>query len=117
MISDVVYLSVTSTGSGLVDPSQHFTLLAQQIWRLSISFPLLIDAESNLSCTYVFSLTILFFLSSFFLIELVDVKHYHHDLLINTYFLYYHPLEFFFCQIKTNNFLLIILDMNIAHYW
>jgi hypothetical protein len=53
-MTDVVYSPMTSIGSGLVDPSQHFTLLAQQIWRLSISFPLLIDAESNLTCTYVF---------------------------------------------------------------
>jgi hypothetical protein len=55
-MTDVVYSPMTSIGSGLVDPSQHFTLLAQQIWRLSISFPLLIDAESNLTCTYVFIL-------------------------------------------------------------
>jgi len=55
-MTDIVYSPMTSIGSGLVDPSQHFTLLAQQIWRLSISFPLLIDAESNLTCTYVFIL-------------------------------------------------------------
>jgi len=54
-----------SAGSGQADPSQHYTLLAQQIWRLSISFPLLIDAESNLTCTYVFSTAILFLYSSF----------------------------------------------------
>jgi hypothetical protein len=53
-MADAVYSPMTSIGSGLVDPSQHFTLLAQQIWRLSISFPLLIDAESNTTCTYVF---------------------------------------------------------------
>jgi len=51
LVTDVVYSSMASVGSGLIDPSQHFTLLAQQIWRLSISFPLLIDAESNLTCT------------------------------------------------------------------
>jgi len=50
---DIVYSPMTSNASGLADPSQHFTLLAQQIWRLSISFPLLIDAESNLTCMYV----------------------------------------------------------------
>jgi hypothetical protein len=65
-MSDVVYSPMTSIGSGLVDPSQHFTLLAQQIWRLSISFPLLIDAESNLTCTYVFILINFIFISLFF---------------------------------------------------
>ncbi|CAF0775143.1 unnamed protein product [Adineta steineri] len=51
LIFDVTYPSMISSGSGSVDLSQHFTLLAQQIWRLSIGFPLLIDAESNLTCT------------------------------------------------------------------
>ncbi|CAF1062557.1 unnamed protein product [Rotaria sordida] len=51
LMSDIVYLPMTSIGSSLIDPSQHFTLLAQQIWRLSIGFPLLIDAESDLTCT------------------------------------------------------------------
>lgn len=53
-MTDVVYSPASTSGSGLIDLSQHFTLLAQQIWRLSISFPLLIDAETNLTCTYVF---------------------------------------------------------------
>jgi len=50
-MTDVVYSPMTSIGSSVVDSSQHFTLLAQQIWRLSIGFPLLIDAESNPVCT------------------------------------------------------------------
>lgn len=52
-MTDIVYSSVTTNGSANIDPSQHFTLLAQQIWRLSMGFPLLIDAESDLTCTYV----------------------------------------------------------------
>jgi hypothetical protein len=67
-MADAVYSPMTSIGSGLVDPSQHFTLLAQQIWRLSISFPLLIDAESNTTCTYVFFF-INFILISFFVLN------------------------------------------------
>ncbi|CAF4418084.1 unnamed protein product [Rotaria sp. Silwood2] len=51
LMCDIVYSPMTSMGSSLNDPSQHFTLLAQQIWRLSIGFPLLIDAESDLTCT------------------------------------------------------------------
>ena len=70
LISDVVYSPMSSGGSGAIDPSQHFTLLAQQIWRLSISFPLLIDAESTSTCTYVFAIQIFIdfylFSSSFF---------------------------------------------------
>ncbi|CAF0925106.1 unnamed protein product [Adineta ricciae] len=52
LMFDVVYTSTTTTsGSGLLDPSQHFTLLAQQIWRLAIGFSSLLDAESNPVCT------------------------------------------------------------------
>ena len=63
-MSYVVYSPMTSNGSGIIDPSQHFTLLAQQIWRLSIGFPLLIDAESDSTCAYVI---FLFFEKGYFL--------------------------------------------------
>jgi hypothetical protein len=69
LTSDVVYSPMTSIGNGLVDSSQHFTLLAQQIWRLSISFPLLIDAESNLTCTYVFIFINFIFISFLFFLN------------------------------------------------
>ncbi len=68
-MADAVYSPMTSIGSGLVDPSQHFTLLAQQIWRLSISFPLLIDAESNTTCTYVFCFSSILFLFLYFVLN------------------------------------------------
>ncbi|UJR28349.1 hypothetical protein I4U23_009591 [Adineta vaga] len=51
LMYDVVYSSISSSGNGLLDPSQHFTLLAQQIWRLAIGFSLLINAESSPVCT------------------------------------------------------------------
>lgn len=79
LISDVVYSPMTSNGSGVIDPSQHFTLLAQQIWRLSIGFPLLIDAESDLTCTYVFISFYQRYFIFIFYIEVVVVKHYYHD--------------------------------------
>ena len=72
LTSDVVYASTTASGSGLLDPSQHFTLLAQQIWRLAIGFSSLLDAESNSVCTYDFCLHILTvspFLSFFFFLN------------------------------------------------
>lgn len=79
-MSDVVYAPTTTSGSGLLDPSQHFTLLAQQIWRLAIGFSSLLDAESNPVCTYDFCLHIftvlLFLFFSFFLIEVAVVKRY-----------------------------------------
>lgn len=56
-MNDVVYSTNLSSGSGQGDLAQHLTYLAQQIWRLSISFPLLIDAESNSVCTYVLKIT------------------------------------------------------------
>ncbi|CAF3323555.1 unnamed protein product, partial [Rotaria socialis] len=51
LLSDIINASVTPIGSSNVDLSQHFTLLAQQIWRLYIGFPLLIDAELDLACS------------------------------------------------------------------
>ncbi|CAF3796251.1 unnamed protein product, partial [Rotaria magnacalcarata] len=51
LLTDIINASVTPIGSSNVDLSQHFTLLAQQIWRLSIGFPLLIDAELDLACS------------------------------------------------------------------